>query len=346
MNGPPVAQEEGLPNRQLEIAQAPVRIADRHMSAGDNLEFGIHAPPEGKDFNTMKTLCQTAERLNYDLFTVTDHFMNMANPTGAHNHPLESWSTLAGLAAVTSRIKLGPLVSCVNYRHPTVLAKTATTVDIISGGRLLFGIGAGWHEPEFNGYLGRFPSAGDRLDGLEDAIQICRSMFTNEHTTYKGKTYSASNTLNSPRPVQKSIPILVGGSGEKRTLKVAAKYADIGHLFASSPEELKHKIDVLKSHVNRAGRTGEVRIAVGHSPIVDPLPDNIGAQVERFLARHRGQMSRSEAEKMIRKSAGAQNIIDLIKDYRRLGVSLVTLNVSDVEGMKSLEDQVISKLRE
>ena len=103
------------------------------MSAMSRLEFGIHAPPEGKDFDTMKTLCQTAERLNYDLFTVTDHFMNMGNPAGPQNHPLESWSTLAGLAAVTSRIKLGPLVSCVNYRHPTVLAKMATTVDIISG---------------------------------------------------------------------------------------------------------------------------------------------------------------------------------------------------------------------
>jgi F420-dependent oxidoreductase-like protein len=316
------------------------------MPSTSGLQFGIHAPPEGKDFKTMKTLCQTAEKLNYDLFTITDHFMNMANPAGPQNHPLESWSTLAGLAAVTSRIKLGPLVSCANYRHPTVLAKMATTVDIISGGRLLFGIGAGWHEAEFDGYLGKFPSARDRLDGLEDAIQICRSMFTNEHTSFKGKIYSATNTLNSPQPFQQSIPILVGGSGEKRTLKIAAKYGDISHLFASSPDELKHKIEVLKSHSNRVGRKAEIRIAVGHSPIIDPSPASIRAQAERMATRFQGQMSKSEAEEMIRKTAGPQNIIDLMKDYKRLGVSLVTLNISNTEEMTSFKDQVISKLGE
>ena len=317
------------------------------MAAISGLEFGIHAPPEGKDFDVMKTLCQTAERLNYDLFTVTDHFMNMGNPAGPQNHPLESWSTLAGLAAVTSRIKLGPLVSCVNYRHPTVLAKMATTVDIISRGRVLFGIGAGWHEVEFNGYLGKFPSARDRLDGLEDAIQICRSMFTNEHTSFKGKIYSATNTLNSPRPTQKSMPILVGGSGEKRTLKIAAKYADISHLFATSPDELKHKIDVLKSHSNCVGRKAEIGIATGHSPIMDPSPSNIKAQAERLAnIRFRGQVSVSDVERMVRKTAGPQNIVELMKDYRRLGVSLVTLNISDTEEMKSFKDRIISKLGE
>jgi F420-dependent oxidoreductase-like protein len=317
------------------------------VQAISGLEFGIHAPPEGKDFNAIKTLCQTAERLNYDLFTVTDHFMNMANPAGPQNHPLESWSTLAGLAAVTSRIKLGTLVSCANYRQPTVLAKMATTVDIISGGRLLFGIGAGWHEAEFEGYFGRFPSARDRLDGLEDAIQICRSMFTNERTSFKGKIYSATSTLNSPPPVQKSIPILVGGSGEKRTLKIAAKYADISHLFASSLDDLRHKIDVLKSHSSRLGKRTEMRIATAHSPIMDASPSNIKAQAEHLAnIRFRGQMSVFEAEKIVRKTTGPQNIIDLMKDYGRLGVSLVTLNISDTEEMKSFKDQVISKLGE
>lgn len=93
------------------------------MMDGSGLKFGVHSPPEGRDFETMKNLCQTTERIGYDLFTVTDHFMNMTNPAGPSNHPLESWSVLAGLAAVTSRISLGPLVCCANYRHPTVLAK-------------------------------------------------------------------------------------------------------------------------------------------------------------------------------------------------------------------------------
>jgi alkanesulfonate monooxygenase SsuD/methylene tetrahydromethanopterin reductase-like flavin-dependent oxidoreductase (luciferase family) len=172
-------------------------------------------------------------------------------------------------------------------------------------------------------------------------------MFTNERTTFKGKIYSATNTLNSPRPVQKSIPILVGGSGEKRTLKIAAKYADVSHLFAFSPDDLKHKIEVLKSHANRVDRRTEVRIATAHSPIMDPSPSSIKAQAERLAnIRFRGQMPVSEAEEMVRKTAGPQNIIDLIKDYSRLGVSLVTLNISDPEEIKSFKDQVISKLRE
>ncbi len=127
------------------------------MLRGKRISFGIHTPPEGKNFDTMREYCQTAERLGYDLFTITDHFMNMMDPAGHDNHPLECWTTLAGLGAITDRIALGPLVSCALYRHPTVLAKIATTVDIISKGRLIFGVGAGWHEMEFKGFMGQFP---------------------------------------------------------------------------------------------------------------------------------------------------------------------------------------------
>ena len=112
----------------------------------------------------MKKAVHLVEDSGYDLFTVTDHFMNMADPEGQYNHPLEAWTLLAALAAETSNIRLSPLVSCYGYRRPTVLAKMATTVDIISGGRLIFGIGGGWHEAEFKGFMGKFPS-GPRSQG-------------------------------------------------------------------------------------------------------------------------------------------------------------------------------------
>ncbi|MDQ1279623.1 MAG: hypothetical protein QG670_885, partial [Thermoproteota archaeon] len=142
--------------------------------------FGIHAPPEGRNFEETRQICQIVEEAGFDLFTMTDHLMNMRNPNGAINHPLESWTTLAALAAVTKKIRLGTLVTCYAYRRPTILAKVATTVDIISNGRLIFGIGAGWHEEEFRGFMNRFPPVKERLQGLRETVEICRSMFANE----------------------------------------------------------------------------------------------------------------------------------------------------------------------
>ncbi len=125
------------------------------------MSFGIHFHPEATDFSTVRDLCQRAEKTNYELFTITDHFLNMENPEGLENHPLESWTTLAALSALTDKIQLGTLVSCAHYRHPTVLAKMATTVDIISEGRLIFGIEAGGYRDE--SFLGNVRSIKERI---------------------------------------------------------------------------------------------------------------------------------------------------------------------------------------
>jgi alkanesulfonate monooxygenase SsuD/methylene tetrahydromethanopterin reductase-like flavin-dependent oxidoreductase (luciferase family) len=222
----------------------------------EQIEFGVHIAPEGMDFEQVKSLCILVEELGYSFFTVADHFQNMWEPDGSTNHPLEAWTLLGGLASVTRKIKLGTVVSCAHYRHPTVLAKMATTVDIISGGRLIFGIGAGWHQKEFEGFLGEFPTTKKRMDGLEDALNIAKSMFINDRTNYEGRVYSAKNTMNSPLPTQRPIPILVGGAGMKRTLKFAAKYADISHfVHGSEPdEEIDMRIAALKGHCKAAGR--------------------------------------------------------------------------------------------
>ncbi|UCH37648.1 MAG: LLM class flavin-dependent oxidoreductase [Candidatus Bathyarchaeota archaeon] len=133
--------------------------------------FEIHAPPEGKSFDEMKAICVTAEETGFDLFTLSDHLMNIQNPNGSKNHPLECWTTLAALAAITKAIKLGTLVTCYAYRRPTILAKMATTVDIISGGRLVLGLGAGWHEEEFKGFIGR-SRARDYGDSLKRSKSV------------------------------------------------------------------------------------------------------------------------------------------------------------------------------
>ena len=226
----------------------------------DELIFGVHFAPEGADFEKVRRLCLYAEELGFNIFTITDHFLSMtlgfgvAAPPHLIRHPLECWTTLAGLAALTNRIRLGPLVSCYYFRLPTVLAKMATTIDIISKGRLVFGLGAGWHKMEFESFIGKFPTMRERLLGLEETIQICRSMFTQEETSFRGRIYRFEKVVNLPLPIQRPPPLIVGGGG-KGTLRIAARHADISH-FPNIPDEriLDQKLTILKEYCRSIGR--------------------------------------------------------------------------------------------
>ena len=308
--------------------------------------FGIHVPPEGRDFLEMKNMCLSVERLGFDLFTITDHFMNMNQPDGPSQHPLECWSTLAGLAAVTSKIRLGPLVSCYFYRPPTVLAKMATTVDIISNGRLIFGIGAGWHQKEFEGFFGRFPTVGERMRGLEETIQICRSMFKNERTSFRGKLYHVDNVLNSPLPVQRPPPIMVGGGGEKRTLRIAARYADISH-FAFNPSEkvLDQKLIVLRKHCKAVKRDfDEIKKGISVTPIVGFTEKEIEAKI-RQLAQSEG-IALNEYKKRLRPVRGTpKQCVQEMRRYIDKGVSLFTMRFLNLEDAKLFAEEIMGKLR-
>jgi F420-dependent oxidoreductase-like protein len=308
--------------------------------------FGVHVAPEGIGFEALRNLCLRAEELGYGLFTVSDHFMNMAQPDRSDKHPLECWSILAGLAAVTRRIRLGPLVSCYYYRPPTVLAKMATTIDIISNGRLIFGIGAGWHQKEFEGFLGRFPSVKERMTGLEETIQICRSMFENERTSFKGKMYYFENVLNSPLPVQRPLPIMVGGGGEKKTLRIAAKYADISHCaFSPSLEALSHKIDILKRHCEAVNRSfDEIRIGIS----VNPILGSTRAEVETKIKKRAEQLgvTLEEYQKRLGPAVGTPEVcVEAMKEYIDKGVSLFTLGFPQQEDAIFFAKEVIRKLK-
>ena len=276
--------------------------------------FGVHAPPEGRSFVDEKRICLAAEEAGFDLFTLTDHMMNMRNPKGEGNHPLECWTALGGLAAVTSRIKLGPLVSCYGFRRPTVLAKIATTVDIISGGRLIFGIGAGWHEEEFKGFMGGFPPPKERLEGLRETVEICKSMFSKERTTYHGKMYDVDNALNSPPPVQKPIPIMLGGSGEKVTLKIAAEHADISHLFVANVDELEHKLSVLRKHCETVGRDyNKIRKAAAMNMESGETPTT------------------------------TEKTVEAIEEYKKRGIGLITFRFSNLEYLQRFSKEIITR---
>lgn len=307
--------------------------------------FGIHVPPEGRDFQEMERICQAVEHNGFDLFTVTDHLMNMRNPTGRGNHPLESWTTLAGLAAVTDRIKLAPLVSCYGYRRPTILAKMATTVDIISNGRLVFGIGAGWHEAEFNGFMGRFPPARERLRGLRETIEICTHMFKHERTTHHGSLYQVDNVMNSPQPIQKPIPIMIGGGGEKVTLKIAARYADISHFFTNNIDTLTHKLAVLEDHCNNVGRNYH-EIRKGTS--MDLLVGNTIAEAEQKLKQRAETLGITQAEVRTRLGAGfgtPDMITEAIMEYVDRGIGLIIFRFTGVNNISLFSEKILPRFR-
>lgn len=309
------------------------------------MRFGIHFHPEVVDFSTIRDLCQRAEKTNYELFTITDHFLNMENPKGLENHPLESWTTLAALSALTDKIQLGTLVSCAHYRQPTVLAKMATTVDVISKGRLIFGIGAGWYRDEFESFLGNFPSVKERINGLEEAVQICKSMFENVNTTFTGSLYSARNTLNLPKPVRGRIPIMVGGAGEK-TLRIMAKYADIAHVWDHFlPSELGQRLQSLRKHCDDVRRSPkDLIVATGLNVILTPKVEVVRAETKRIASMRK--ISLIEAEHIVNKTVGSENILETIRQCRDLGVTLITLVGLEFDELGKFQDEVGSKLND
>jgi F420-dependent oxidoreductase-like protein len=167
---------------------------------------------------------------------------------------LEAYTLLGALAARTSKVSLGTMVTGVTYRNPALLAKQVTTLDIVSAGRAILGIGAAWNEDEHEGYGFEFPPVGERLDRLEEALQVCRAMFAEQHPSFSGRHYRIQEALNFPRPLRRDgIPILVGGSGERRTLALVARYADACNLFGDVPT-IRHKLDVLERHCEAIGR--------------------------------------------------------------------------------------------
>jgi len=193
-----------------------------------------------------------AEELGFDSVWVYDHFHNV--PAPAHEAVFECWTTMAAISQRTSRIRLGQMVGCNSYRNPGLLAKITSTVDVISGGRLDWGIGAGWYENEYRGYGYDFKKPSDRIGMLKETVEIVKSMWTNAETTYDGKYYKLDRANCDPKPLQKPLPpVWIGGGGEKVTLRVVAEHADVSN-FGSSVEEFIHKREILKGHCAAIGR--------------------------------------------------------------------------------------------
>jgi len=252
--------------------------------------FGLHLPnytfpdtPPEQLFDRVVEQAQAAETAGFDVVTVMDHLYQIGGIGTPEEPMLEGWSVLAALARETSRVRLGTLVTGVTYRNPALLAKEATTLDTISAGRAFLGLGAAWNDVEHAGYGYEFPPIRERMDRLEEALAIIKAMFTEERPSYHGTYYRIEEALNVPRPIQPGGPkILVGGGGEQRTLRIAAKYADMTHWFALGLDALKHKTEVLERYCEEIGRDPSTIERTAGAPVFVTGSD---AETKAFVER-------------------------------------------------------------
>lgn len=205
-------------------------------------------------FGRLAEAARAAEEAGFDAISVPDHVHQNQVGGGPASPMFEAYTVLGSLATVTASVTLFSLVSPVTLRAPGLLAKAVTTVDVLSGGRAMLGVGAGWDVAEHAAYGIDFPGLGERFDRLDEELAICRAMFRQEQASFAGKFYTVKDAYNSPRPVRGSIPVLVAGGGEKRTLDLVARYGDACNVFAGGPADVRHKFEVLDRHCERIGR--------------------------------------------------------------------------------------------
>lgn len=204
-------------------------------------------------FETVATVATTAERSGFDTVLVMDHFYQLPM-LGSPDQPMfEAYTLLSALAARTTTAQLGTLVTGVTYRNPAYLAKVVSNLDVISRGRALLGIGAAWFDVEHAALGYEFPPVADRFEMLEEAIRICQAMFADERPTIEGRHFAVRDVINNPKPTRDHVPLMVGGSGERKTLRIAARYVDASNLTCGL-DEVPRKLDVLAAHLADAGR--------------------------------------------------------------------------------------------
>jgi F420-dependent oxidoreductase-like protein len=229
--------------------------------ANPNIRMGLQLPlftyPDVAPhelFERVSSIAVTAEQHGFDSVWVMDHFYQLPGLGRPEENMFEAYALLSALAARTSKVRLGCMVGGMTYRNPAFLAKTVTCLDVISNGRAIWGIGAGWFEKEHQEYGYEFGTFTDRFEKLEEGLQIAKSMFVNDTTTFEGKWFTVRDALNNPKPIQAGgPPVLIGGSGEKKTLRMVAQYGDACNVFGN-PEQVRHLMDVLDAHCERLGR--------------------------------------------------------------------------------------------
>ncbi len=309
------------------------------------IRFGVYTSLRPLEWEPIRDLWQKADQWGYDSLWHCDHFYQ-AFPPDPDGPCLEGWTTITALSQLTKRARIGVMVSGVAYRNPCVLAKIASTLDIVSGGRLNLGIGAGWYEQEHRNFGIEFKSQAGRLQALDEACQIIKSMFTEDRTTLHGRHYDVTDAACVPKPLQKPHPpIMVAGMGEKVLLKIVARHADMWN-GGGTPERMKRAVEIIARHAEAAGRdSGAIE-----KTVIIPLCYGMPAEAETAVASAMAgvmQTSAEEARKGMVIGSGEQ-CLDKIQRYVEAGIThfifLVTpFNVED-EFQRFAED-IIPKFK-
>jgi len=290
-------------------------------------------PDTGSDqvFERLIEIATTAEGSGWSSLSLMDHLHQIPVVGPEENWMFEGSTMLAAIAARTSKLTLGLLVGGVTYHNPALHAKITTTIDVISGGRAWHGIGAAWFEGEHRAYGFEFPPIAERFERLEEHLQIVRSMFTEERTTFHGKYFRADGALNNPKPIRGDIPVMIGGSGERKTLRMVAQYGDGCNLFGDV-ERARHLLGVLDSHCERLGRDpAEITKTRTGTIAVAPTHEEALAKVERM--RQAGVPEQRIAVTMV---GDPDEVAEQAQAFADVGIEGLTFSMADVHDLESV----------
>lgn len=337
------------------------------------MKFGLFIPQgwrmdlvgidPGMHWGVMAGLARRADANDdWDSVWVYDHFHTVPRPSQEATH--EAWSLMAALAAVTGRVRLGQMCTCIAYRNPAYLAKVAATVDIISEGRLEFGIGAGWYEKEWRAYGYGFPSAGERLGALREGVQIVRDMWTQGVATFEGKYYQVEGAICAPRPLQgtslpgsarNGIPIWVAGGGERKTLRIAAEFADYTN-FDGTPDIFVEKTRILRDHCRDVGRDpAEITLTANYNVVIGSTEAEVANRIEWMYEQFRlagvpEAIARTQADNLATQPlvGTPEQILERLTDLERSGMAYAICYFPeaayDLSGIDMFERQVVEHL--
>src|SRR3954447_3345213 len=327
------------------------------------MRFGLFVPQgwrhdlvgiePAKQWEAMLGVARLAEGLSFESIWVYDHFHTVPVPTEEATH--EAWTLMAALAAATTGVRLGQMCTCLGYRNPAYLAKVAATVDVISGGRVEMGIGAGWYEHEWNGYGYGFPSAGDRIAMLAEGVEIMRQAGGQGVATYAGEHYQVDGAICRPTPLQEgAIPLWIAGGGEKKTLRIAAQHARYTN-FEGSLEGFRHKSQVLKEHCEDLGRDfDEITRSANYNVFIGRDEAELADRLRGFEERLRPYLSPEVLASTVQQYTSGplvgtpEQLVERLETLQKAGMTYAIANFHeaayDDSGIRLYAEQVVPAL--